>query len=411
MDRNRIARTLGALGLVAALAVAQKPVQAQTPVKWRLVGQLELPQGERVGPLTVSPFGELVAGTAWDGETRFTGRIWSLNDGLQVSALEESFQALLEIDFGQSLWDPITMAAPVYAHGRREFRTWSIADGALTRTVTFDGDVLANDVLYDPFRAGFIVSQDFGSLLVFSDAGEPISSIEVDPMRPHRGLQLSNDGALLVVNSASFTLTAPMSGLPYRCADVLCAEAYHDVPGSYGPYEALLAFDPQGLRVATLPEVDPERAGLQNGPFRAVSEPTIRVWTDVRAWVSEARPEVELSGFRSPPVWGQFAADGMQLLTLEDAGHLAIWDMTQGARVFQLDAADGDGVVAARFIPNSTTLFVSWASGVSRIVDTERGATIQTLPQPSADAVVSPDGRTLITYSVGEAPARIWRRR
>lgn len=411
MEKITITGTVMALGLVAGLAFATGPAEAQSHAKWHLAGQLELPPGERLGPLAVSPFGELVAGTTWDGVSRFTGRIWSLNDGLQVSVLEDSFQALLEIRFGQSAWDPVTMTAPVYAHGRRALRAWSIADGALTLNVTFDNEVLANDVLFDPFRVGYIVTQDIGSLLVYGESGEPISTIEVDPLRPHRGLHLSNDGALLVVNSSAFTLSVPMTGLPHRCADVQCAAAYHDLFASYGPYEELLAFDPQGLRVATLPDVDAARAGMQDGPFRAVAVPTVRVWSDILAWTSEAQPDLELTGFRSPLVWGRFSADGTRLLTLEDAGHLAIWDMTQGTRIFQLDAEDGNAIVSARFIPDGTALFVNWASGESRLIDTGRGAVIQALPQPSAEAIVSPDGRILITYSVGESQARIWRRR
>lgn len=401
----------GAGAWVAAGLLLVGAAQAQTLPQWHLAGQLEMSPGEVIGPLNVSPMGELVAGMAWDQTAGFTGRVWTLQDGLQVSELATPFAALLEIRFTQSPYDLNTLAASVYAQSRRALRSWSILDGALIHSFEFDSDILATDALYDPHRDTFIVSQEFGSLLVYSATGAVIGAVEVDAMRRHGGLLLSYDGGLLVVDSGAFTLSTVMTGLPRSCADVDCAEAYQALPGSYGPYEALLAFDPQGGRVATLPEVNPERAGLQDGPFRAVDAPTIRIWDDILAWTSTAEPDLEIAGFGSAPVWGQFSADGTRLLTLEEAGHLAIWDAASGQQVFRLTATDGDGIVAARFIPNSKSLFVHWASGVSRIVDMGQGATILELPRPNADVVVSPDGRTLITYAIGEAPARVWRRR
>lgn len=412
MRMTRIKGWLLVASFVATAAHAGGEAQAQMLPKWHLAGQLELAPGEVIGPLTVSPLGELVAGTTWDGAGRFTGRVWSMMDGLQVSQLEQPFPALLEIRFGQSPYDLNTMAASVYAHTRRELRSWSVADGRLLQALEFDRDVLANDVLYDPHRETYVVSQDIGGLLVYAATGEAIDTIEVDALRPHYGMYLANDGGLLVVDSAAFTLTAAMTGLPYCCAPVAaCAEAYQALPVAYGPYEALLAFDPQGHRVATLPEVDPGRVGAEGGNYRPVATPTVRVWNDVSSWTSDAEPDLALAGFASAPVWGMFSADGTRLLTLEEAGHLTIWDMGSGRQEFRLEATGSDGVIAARFIPDGASVFVHWASGASQIVETRQGVTILELPQPSTDVVVAPDGRTLISYAIGEASARVWRRR
>ncbi|WP_323037367.1 hypothetical protein [Pararhodobacter sp.] len=411
MGHHRIAGSFFLAHVIAAGALVPGETQAQTQPQWHLVGQLELSPGEVIGPLTVSPLGELVAGTAWNPAARFAGRVWSTRDGLQIADLDQPFQALLEINFAQAPYDPNTLQSSVYAHSRRELRSWLIADGTLTGGFEFDADMLATDALLVPYREAFFVSQEFGDLPIYSTDGEVIGAVEVDAMRPHAGLRLSEDGTLLVVDSGAFTLSTLTANLTAPCPAPGCSEDPVQLPGSYGPYEKLLAFDARNARLATLPEVNPERAGFQDGPFRAVAEPTIRIWSDIETWTSTTAPDLEITGFVSDVTWAQFSADGTRLLTLEDAGHLAVWDTESGRQVFRLVAVEDARVVAAHLIPNSKSLFVHWSSGVSQIVGLGQGAVEQEFPQPNADVVVSPDGQTLITYAIGEAPARVWRRR
>lgn len=414
-------RRIQALVIVAGLVftpAAATSVNAQTASQspdWRLVGQLELPPGTVVGPLSASLAGELVAGTVWDRAAHFTGRVWTMADGLRVSDLEGSFQALLPIEFTQGPFDMVALPTPVFAHSRQEVRRWIPADGAIDGVIdgvlAFGNNILANDVLFDPFRGTHIVSQQFGSLLVYAPTGEVLGAIEVDALRPHRGLSLSMDGTLLVVDAAGYTLSADMAGLPIYCGQADCAEAYQNVSATYGPYEALIAFDSVTRRVATLPEVDSARAGIQDGVFRAVAEPTLRIWNDIRGWTTTAEADLEITGFDGALAQAAFSSDGAWLLTLDGAGNLAVWAMPGGAAVLRLPASDTDRIVSAQFIPQGTSLYVHRSSGASQIVDLGKGAVVQDIPAPNASVIVSPDGRVMITYSEGEAPARLWHRR
>jgi len=395
-------KTFVAAGLCFVLSTGFAAAQE----RWQLVGQLEMDRGERVGPLTVSPMGELVAGSLWDAEQEFRGRVWTLSDGIAIADLDAVFPSLLPIRFAQRAYDPQTMSARVYAHSRRSLRSWALTGGAPVLDLTFESDVLANDALFDGFRQTFIVSASIGPLWVYSAAGEALGVIETDAMRPHGAMTLSADGEELVVNSSAFTLTGQMDGIPYQCTDGSCQEAYAQLPGSYGPYEELLAVNPARQWLATLAPIDPEHLAQAGGTFHPVAEPTVRLWANVEAWDTDTPPMLTLTGFRQPVRAGEFSADGQRLLTLDTGNDLAVWNVETGARELALEE-----IITAHFIPDSKTLFVHRADGASMIVAIGEGRVVQTFPDTAEDAVIAPDGQVLITYSPGQqGPARVWRR-
>lgn len=394
-----------AIAALVALAISPVALSAQTP--WQPVGQLEMAPGDRVGPLNVSPMGELVAGSLWNSDTGFRAQVWTMKDGIAITTLDNAFPSLLPIRFAQVSFTPDTMSAQVYAHSRRALRSWTLIDGAPVVDIVFGDSVLANDVLYDGFRQTYIVSAMLGPLSVYSHTGAPLARIETDALRPHGAMTLSRDGDEMVVASAGFTLTGQMAGLPYQCDPPACEAAYGSLPRSYGPYEELLAVDTHNQRLASLAPIDPERVGQEGGIFNPVAEPTVRIWAALENWGADTAPVVTLTGFANPVRFGEFAPDGARFLTLDEGHALAVWDAETGVQ--QLAA---DGIVTAHFIPNSDTLFVHRTDGTSAIVAIANGDVVQTLQGAAEEAVIAPDGQVLITYSVGqEGPAWVWQLR
>ncbi|WP_417588978.1 WD40 repeat domain-containing protein [Pararhodobacter oceanensis] len=394
-----------ALLAVASGAISPAPIAAQT--HWQPLGQLETAPGEHLGPLTVSPGGDLVAGSLWSPEGGFRARVWSLRDGLAMATLDGVFPSLLPIRFAQPANTPGLISAQVYAHSRRHLRSWTLSSAEPVLDLGFEEDFLADDVLYDPFRQTFIVAGTFGPLWVYGQSGAQIATIETDAMRPHGAMTLSQDGSELVVDSSGFTLTYQMSGAPYQCTVGSCAQIYAQLPGSYGPYEALLAVDPLRQRLASLPPIDAERLHIGGGNFHPVATPTVRLWEALEGWNSDTAPVLTLEGFAAPLRHGAFSADGAQLLTLDESNNLAIWNAETGAQLMT-----ARGIIAAQFIPGGKTIVVHAADRSSAILDIGSGDLLQPLPPPSENTVIAPDGQTLITYSAGRAgPARVWRRR
>ncbi|PVH27246.1 WD40 repeat domain-containing protein [Pararhodobacter oceanensis] len=387
-----------------ALAASTSALAAQT--HWHPIGQLEAAPGERLGPLSVSVSGDLVAGTLWSQDGRFRGRVWTLRDGLAIATLDGVFPSLLPIRFTQPANTPGMTLAQVYAHSRRSLRSWAITSGEPMLDLAFDSEFLVNDVLYDPFRQTYIASSTYGPLSVYAQTGDPLATIETDATRPHGAMTLSQDGDELVVASSGFTLTYQMDGLRRSCTGEICEAAYARLPGSYGPYEELLAVDPLRQRLASLAPIDPERVHLGGGIRRPVAAPTVRLWDALENWDADTVPVLTLEGFAAPLRYGEFSTDGARLLTLDESNTLAVWNANTGAQ--EMTAQE---IITAHFIPLSKTIFVLSADGSSAIVETNGGNVLQILEAPAEDAVIAPDGQTLITYSAGSAgPARVWRR-
>ncbi|WP_068299557.1 hypothetical protein [Pararhodobacter sp. CCB-MM2] len=385
--------------LVAGLATGASAQQA-----WQLAGQLEAPAGARIGPLTASASGALAAGVIWQEDGTFAGRIWSLPDGLILTRVEGVFPALLPLRFAQRFDDPQGLSGAVYAHSRRALRAWQVVDGAPLIDQTFEGETLVNDIAFDAWNGRYMVSHDIGAIDVLGRDGAWVAQIEADALRPHEDFTFSDDGRLMVLASAAFTLTAQMRDLPYDCAQADCETAYRDLVGSYGPYERLLAVDRAGARLASLPVIDPAHAGEAMGATRPVAVPTVRIWAELQDWRSDMPAVLELTGFEIPPYRGAFSEDGTRFLSLEEGGRLSLWDAMDGSLLMQRE-----GVQGATFVPGGEALFLHLTNGESWIAGAKEGVLRQQLPQPAAEVLFGEGGRVMVTYTPGEPLARVWR--
>lgn len=382
------------------VVLAASPALAGGGGPWRAVGPLQEGPGEvGIGALTLSPDGASVAGTVWRGGRDFGGAIWRLEDGRRIADLSGTFPLLAPVRFD---------AAGVYSFAGDGFRRWDRTGGAPRVAAGFGDEVEVNDVLFDPRRANYLVSQQMGPVLVLDGDGVPVARIETDPMRPHEDIALTAGGDKLVVASSGFTLVYPMAALPPGC-DAACAPVYEALPGGYGPYEALIAVDRARGWIATLPDVDPARAGQQDGVYRPVAMPTVRLWSQAVEWTSTLPADRELV-LESPVLWAEFSADGALLVAVEQSGRLTLWHVAQGALLQELRAPEGDWLTEARFVPRGKALYVNTGLGAARILRIGDGALVQEIPAPNTEVVFAPDGRTMVTSALADGPAVLWRR-
>lgn len=394
---GRAWRRAGIAGL-ALLALAGPGAAQQGP--WRLLGELQLAPAEEIGALSLSPGGDRVAGTIMrDGA--FVGGVWRLADGKLEARLEGGFPLYALFRFGDG--------ARVFSFDREGLRLWDLPGGPPVADLRFDAELRVNDVIHDPDRGTLLVAQDLGPLLVLDRDGRVGGRIETDAMRPHRQIWLVEGGTRLVVDSEAFTLTARMEGLPQGCAGDACEAAYAALPGAYGPYEELAAVDPQSGRFATLPPVDPARAGQQDGVFRPVATPSLRIWQGVEDWAPADLPMAELP-LGEAPVRVEFSAGGTLLLAVTTGGEVTLWDVASGGQRLALRHPPGDWYAEARFIPGSKLLFLRTGLGRAFALQIGDGAVVQDFPEPNTEVVFTPDGRRMITAQLGAGPARIWQR-
>lgn len=386
------------IGIAALLALAGPVAGQQGP--WRHVGELQLDPGAEIGALSLSSEGDRVAGTLLRDGT-FVGGIWRLADGKLEARLEGGFPLYAIFRFADG--------GRVFSFDREGLRLWDLPGGAPVADLRFDAELRVNDVIHDPWRDTLLVAQDRGPLLVLDRDGRVGGRIETDAMRPHRQMWLVEDGARLVVDSEAFTLTAPMDGLPQGCAGAECDAAYAALPGAYGPYEELAAIDPVSGRFATLPPVDPARAGQQDGVFRAVAVPSVRIWQDVADWAPADLPLAELP-LGEAPVRVEFSAGSALVLAVTTGGAVTLWDGASGGQRLVLRHEPGDWYAEARFIPRSKLLYLRTGMGRAFAYRIGDGALVQEFPEPNTEVVFTPDGSTMITAQLGAGPARIWRR-
>lgn len=394
-------RNGGILGVwVLALALAAGPAAAGPDGPWQPVGTLQAAPGEGLGPLTLSPDGALVAASLWHGGQSYSGAVWRSDDGRRVADLAGAFPLFAPFRFAGN---------ELYSFDSTGLRVWPLAGGAPRLNVGFGPEVEANDVFYDARRGSFLVSQQMGSVLVYGRDGTAFARVETDPMLPHQEIAVTEGGDLLVVAAANFTLVYPMQSLPLDCPQPACPAAYEALLGGYGPYEELIAVDRARGWIATLPEVIPERAGWQDGVFRPVAAPTIRLWSQRVEWTSELSADRELT-LASPVIWAEFSGDGRLLVAVEQSGRATLWAVASGALVQEFVAPAGDRLTGARFVPSAKWLYLNSASGAARLVRIGDGAPVQEIAAPNTGVVFTPDGRTMITSALADGPARIWRR-
>ena len=383
-----------------AFALAAGPAAAGPGGPWQPAGALQMAPGEGLGALTLSPEGDLVAASVWHGGASYSGAVWRTGDGRRVADLAGAFALLAPFRFAGD---------QVYSFGPTGFRGWAMAGGAPRLDVTFDAEVEANDVRYDARRGSYLVSQQMGSILAYGRDGTAFARVETDPMLPHQEIALTEGGDLLVVAAANFTLVYPLQSLPLDCPQPACPGAYEALLGGYGPYEELIAVDRARGWIATLPEVIPERAGWEDGVFRPVAVPTIRLWSQRVEWTSTLPADRELT-LASPVTGAEFSADGTLLVAVEQSGRATLWAVASGALVQEFVAPAGDRLTGARFVPASKWLYLGTASGAARLVRIGDGALVQEIPAPNTEVVFAPDGRTMITSALAGGPARVWRR-
>lgn len=405
-DERRTVWRARLAGAMALLALGCGAAGAQMAAPWRDAGTLALPPGGTVGPLTVSPGGGLVAGTVLQPGGA-TGSLWRIEDGRQLASFAGAFPLLVPMRFAG---DPsLSASARLFSFSRDGLRLWTPGGGPPIRDIPFGPDVRINDVIHDPVRDTYLLSQDMGPILVLDSDGQTGARIETDALRPHRSLWLADGGSRLIVHSEAFTLTAPMRGLPTGCRPDSCAPAYEALPGSYGPYEETIAVDILNGRLATQPPVDPARVGQQDGVFRPVAVPSIRVWNPIEDWSPPDLPLAELA-LDQTPVWAEFSADGRHLVAVTTHGTLMLWSVDSGTRTMTIANLPDDWITAARFVPASKTLYVSTGRGRALLVRIGDGAVLQEFPAPNSEVVFAPDGRTMITAGLGVAPVRLWQR-
>lgn len=395
-----MAGTGGWAGMVVGTLLALAgPGWAQGAL-WHEAGRLELAPGEEIGALTLSPGGDRVAGSVMGGGI-FTGAVWRLSDGKREARLEGGFPLYAIFRFGGG--------SRVFSFDLEGLRLWDLPGGPPLADLRFDAELRVNDVIRDPWRDTLLVSQDRGPLLVLDLDGRQGARIETDAMRPHRRMWLVEEGARLVVDSEAFTLTAPMQGLPQGCTDPACESAYDSLPGSYGPYEEVLAVDEASGRFATLPPVDPSRAGQQDGVFRAVAVPSVRIWQEVADWAPADLPMAEIA-LGETPVWAEFSAGGDLLLAVTTGGEVTLWHAASGGQRMAIRHDPGDWYAEARFMPGSKLLYVRTGLGRAFALRIGDAARVQEFPAPNTEVIFTPDGRGMITAQLGAGPARLWRR-
>lgn len=371
------------------------------PSAWKLTGTLELKQDEVIGPITFSSSyewtsgGDYVAASVWDGETEYSAWLWSAGSGLRLVEFKNIFPSLIELKFLPRDVVISSLSHQVFAHTEQELRAWKVSDGSLAARFNLTSGVATNDVAF--VADHYLAAKEVGGAELLSRSGEVVVSLDLDGIRPYDDIQVVSDG-LVFMRSGAFTLHLDFRDLDPADLDL------GDVPGSFGPYEALLDVSPSGNLVATYPEVGDD-------PKLTAPVPTVRIWEDVLNWNGDTAPFVEITAFDSQILSAAFSSDETRLLTLEQDGDVTVWNTRDGKVEAHIDSQDEDPAVSAAFTPKGDAVVLSQRSGVARLFDLASNRFIQEFPRPSSDIVFSPDGTTMITYGIAEAPARLWRRK
>lgn len=231
--------------------------------------------------------------------------------------------------------------------------------------------------------------------VVIKGTGDPVMFLRFSP----NGGELVRAGAL-----EGFLLFDTTS---YRRARTFFPDTEHT------PEMRMVAYSPDGTMIATAmgyngarvwDAADPGKPIPANGSRGDLDEIYV-LHTPLRILEDPSRP-----GHRKPKViWTGFSADGKLLITMEDNGHVKVWNTSSWTEERELTVTSF-GVTA--FAPDSKTIMVEDKHGVLHQWSLETKAEIRTLPipegvgnlfgddvPPALDVAFSPDGETLIvTY-------------
>jgi WD40 repeat protein/actin-like ATPase involved in cell morphogenesis len=297
-------------------------------------------------------------------------------------------------------------------------KIWDVATGAMLYNLTAHTDDV-NWVAFDPTGTKLVTASSDGTARIWSvETGEPLAVLQHDLTDSYfvvNTAEFSNDGTKIVTASNDSTA---------RIWDASTGEQLQVL--THGSFVFTAWFSPDDATVLTA-SLD-ETAGVWSAasgelihPLEGHSESvngaafsadgtmivtasddgTAKVWN-----ASTGALVTTLKGHSGPVQSAAFSPDGARIVTSSDDRAANVWESTTGILLFSLQHPDG--VRSAVFTPDGSEIVTISADYIGRIWDADDGAPVVELTEVVNDMSFSPDGRTIVTPSIGSASVVIW---
>lgn len=361
-------------------------------------------QGSLVMSATFSPDGQLIA----LGCENNSASIWETESGRLIAKLtghthkvvsaefspEGRWLVTASLDHSARLWEVTSgrLFAELRGHQAALIMASFSSDGRRVLTASTDGTAQFWDPedarLVAKFLTGRIssVALSLDGLRAFTGSEKRMAAWE-----PESGRQLweiKNHGAWVSVASFSSDgrriLTASQDNM-VRVLDAESGRLQVELRG-HDDLIASATFSPDNLRILT-----------------ASCDCTVRLWD-----AESGRQLIELKGQEAGSMSASFSPDGRRILTANYDGAVRVWDIENQLLLTELKG-HGAGVKVARYSPNGQRILTAARDLTARVWDaSDRRRLAELRCRSVQSAMYSPDGRSILTSSHGDAVARLW---